>query len=1016
MQASVLRKCSITARTRPFAAMALCTILGLLWPGCRLASPVGETTETAYVWRTLAGQPGGLGNVDGLGEAARFCQPCGIACDTTGNLFVADYYNYAIRKISSDGAVTTVAGSVGEAGSSDGTGNDARFDKPAGVAADAAGNLFVADSGNHTIRKIAADGTVSTLAGLAGFPGYADGYGTAARFRYPQDVACDAAGNIFVADGFNHMIRKIRPDGTVTTLAGAPPGKSGQPAPGSTNGRGAAAQFRGPRGIAVDTAGNVFVADTENATVRKIRPDGTVTTLAGTAGKTGSANGQGAAARFVYPQGIAVDAKGNVYVADAGNRDIRRITPKGGVTTLTNAPALFLSPRGVAVNPVGNVAVTDNELQTVTLLTPHGRAIPLAGSASAHGSADGRGAAVRFNRPCGIAADERGNLAVTDTFGHTLRAVTPDGVVTTLAGRASSSGATDGAGGAARFSWPAGTAFDRAGNIYIADAGNHTLRKVTPDGRVITLAGRAGESGATDGAGNRARFAGPAGVALDRTGTLYVADRLNHTLRKVAPDGTVSTFAGASGKIGHADGARGIARFNNPSGVAVDALGTVYVADTGNHTVRKITPAGEVSTLAGCAGLRGNADGTGAFARFNGPAAVAVDRTGHVFVADRDNHTIRRIAPDGTVSTLGGQPNQMTAADGRGCEARFAQPSGIAVDDAGVLYVADACNNRITAGVPYSARRSAWLPVTEKAAPAGCPELAETKTASYVWDVFAGRPGVAGTADGHGTEARFRGPQGIAFDAHGNLIVAEGDSRALRVIAPDGAVTTRTLADCRWSAPIGIAANATGTCFVTDAAHAVWEVNAAGHVSKLACKPHTRDRFGAIIGIAADAAGNAYVADTGSRTVRKIAPDGEVSIRAGAWGIAGAADGTAADARFALPSVIAADRKGRLVVADETRLRTVDANGTVWTLTSDARIGRIDGLAVDAAGNAYAADRTHHAIWKVTPRGDVVKLAGSERAMGGSGWLITGLAVDREGRVYVSDSVGHCILRGSPAR
>jgi len=560
--------------------------------------------------------------------------------------------------------------------------------------------------------------------------------------------------------------------------------------------------------------------------------------------------------------------------------------------------------------------------------------------------------------------------------------------------------------------------------VYLADAGNHTLRRVAPDGTATTLAGSAGNSGSADGKGGQARFSWPADVALDREGNLYVADRGNHAIRKVTPAGAVTTLAGAAGKSGRANGAGSAARFNNPSGVAIDAVGNVYVADTGNQTIRKIMPGGEVTTLAGCAGMRGGTDGIGYLARFNGPSAVVVDAAGNVYVADRDNHMIRRVSPDGTVTTLGGQPNRMSAADGIGGAARFAQPSGIALDDAGVLYVADACNNRIAIGVPYVAQRTSWSPAHGKNCAVQEPVVSEeTKTAPYVWETFAGKPGNAGTDDGQGQSARLKGPQGIAFGAQGKLCVVDGSERAIRVIAPDGTVVTRTLPDCRWTAPIGIAAANDGTCYVTDAAHVLWKVMPAGEVLKVAGVARQRGtsngvgenaRFNFIPGIAADHAENLYLADGGNRMIRKVSPEGDVSTWAGAAGVCGSADGAGAAARFTFPTAVTSDRRGRLLVADDTRLRAVSPDGAVTTLAQGSTFGRIDGLAVDADGNVYAADRGRHAIWKVSPNGAVTKLGGSELAMGGSGWLVTGLAVDRQGRVYVSDSVRNCILRGTP--
>ena len=293
------------------------------------------------------------------GAAFLFTYPSGMAVDIAGNVYVADEGNHRIRKITAAGEVSTLAGS-GTAGFSNAVGTTAQFDSPGGVAVDAAGNVYVADSGNHRIRKITAAGVVSTLAG-SGVASFLDGTGAASRFDSPRGVAVDAAGNVYVADTVNNRIRKITAGGVVTTLAGSA-------VAGFLDGTGAAAQFFNPSGVAVDAAGNVYVADTLNNRIRKITAGAVVTTVAGS-GVGGFADGTGAAAQFFNPVGVAVDAAGNVYVADRFNNRMRKITGVGVVSTLAGSipgyldgpgsAALFLSPSGVAVDAAGNLYVAD---------------------------------------------------------------------------------------------------------------------------------------------------------------------------------------------------------------------------------------------------------------------------------------------------------------------------------------------------------------------------------------------------------------------------------------------------------------------------------------------------------------------------------------------------------------------------------------------------------------------------------------------------------------------------------
>ena len=667
------------------------------------ASPShAQSNYEPYFFATFAGN--GPGSADGTGRTARFDLPTGVAADTDGNVYVADFVNHTVRKITAAGAVTTLAGLANNPGSADGTGSAARFNGPRGVAVDSAGNVYVAEYDNHTIRKITSAGVVSTLAGLAGHTGSADGVGSAARFNSPSGVALDTNGNVYVSDRFNHTVRKITPAAAVSTLAGLA-GSTG-----SDDGRGSDARFYFPSSVAVDTNGYVYVADRSNDTVRKITPGGVVNTLAGLAGILGSDDGAGSAARFNLPSGVAVDTGGNVYVADSRNNTIRKITADGVVTTLaglggspgsndgTGNAARFNGPRAVAVDTAGTVYVADYYNNSIRKVTSAGVVSTLAGLSSL-GSADGMGSAARFNFPSGVAVDTNGNVFAADANNYTIRKVTSAGLVSTLAGLAGNSGSDDGTGSAARFYLPTGVATGTAGNLFVADSINHTIRKITSTGVVTTLAGLAGSPGSDDGSGSSARFSNPTGVTADSAGNVYVADTNNHTIRKISSAG-LTTLAGSPGSSGSVDGMGNAARFYFPSGVAVNTAGEVYVADAFNHTIRKITSVGVVTTLAGVAGTSGSVDGMGSAARFNFPRGVAVDSSGNVYVADEGNDSIRKIISTGVVTTLAGLADNPGSADGLGSAVRFNVPESVAVDSAGKVYVADATNNTIRVGFP----------------------------------------------------------------------------------------------------------------------------------------------------------------------------------------------------------------------------------------------------------------------------------------------------------------------------
>ena len=307
------------------------------------------------------------------------------------------------------------------------------------------------------------------------------------------------------------------------------------------------------------------------------------------------------------PTDIWIDASGDFYVADTFNNAIRKLSAAGVISTYAGVASLS------------------------------GTSPPVA--------------PVFLAQPFGVVSDAAGNVYVAEFATHRIRKIAPDGLITNFAGEGGVFGSADGVGTGARFTNPQGLAIDGAGNIYVADTGNQTIRKITPDGTVTTLAGLAGSFGYADGTGSAARFTAPRGIAADTSGTVYVADG-THTIRAITPAGVVTTIAGLAGSPGSNDGAGGAARFRDPPGIAVDAAGILYVADQGNHTIRKITTNGVVTTLAGRAGASGYADGTGNAARFNNPEGIAVDTAGNVYVADRGNNAIRKITPAGVVSTV----------------------------------------------------------------------------------------------------------------------------------------------------------------------------------------------------------------------------------------------------------------------------------------------------------------------------------------------------------------------------
>jgi len=320
----------------------------------------------------------------------------------------------------------------------------------------------------------------------------------------------------------------------------------------------------------------------------------------------------------------------------------------------------------------------------------------LAGSPGNAGFADGFFRNALFNSPGAVRTDSSGNVYVADNTNNVIRMITPGGVVSTVAGSAGVAGSTDGpALGGALFNNPSGVAIDSSGNIYVADGANNTVRKIS-GGVVSTLAGTAGTQGSVDATGSSARFENPQNIAINlSTGNLYVPDGSGDTIRMITPSGAVTTVAGVANVSGTSDGTGSAARFNNPTGIAIDASGNLYVADYGNDTIREVTPVGGVTTIAGSPGVFGSSDGSGSSARFNQPAGIAVDSAGNIYVADSGNDTVREISPLGAVTTIAGAAGVGDSVDGLGSNARLDSPDDVAVDSSGIIYVADNVNNTI---------------------------------------------------------------------------------------------------------------------------------------------------------------------------------------------------------------------------------------------------------------------------------------------------------------------------------
>lgn len=589
------------------------------------SSTVDQSTPDAQPYQSVlslvAGTTGGSGNLDGIGTAAYLGDPYAIATDGKGNLIVTEYNSNTIREISlATGFSKTLAGWYRINGGAAGSGVNALFSNPAGIAVDSAGNVFVADQGNCVIRRIIpSTGTVTTIAGALGQCAVSDGVGTAARFSRLGAMSIDSADNLYVSD--DSVLRKI------------------------------------------------------------VLSTSVVSTVAGKAGSPGTVDGVGTSARLGFLQGMVVDPAGNLYVSDSFATAIRKITlPSFTVTTITGASAAFVSPAGLALDTANNLYVSDTcSVRKIALAT--NTVSTLAGDTTCvnSGVVDGIGTAARFYDTEGIVFDS-GRLYATDYLGciHKIDPTTTS--VTTFAGNPPQIGYADGNGLTARFDHPTSVAIDSDSAVYIADTGNRTIRKLTiSSGIVTTIAGSAQAAGTTDGTGSAARFISTQGITTDGHGNLFVAD--NSSIRRISLSTNVVTT---------------VANGFQPSRLVADGNGNLYVASS-SSILQIFLPSGVMSTIAGQPSMTGSSDGTGSAARFGATiSGIALDRAGNLYISDMNNRTVRKLVlATQAVTTIAGSVGVAGSTDGTGTTALFSEPRGLAVDDAGNLYVADRGNGTI---------------------------------------------------------------------------------------------------------------------------------------------------------------------------------------------------------------------------------------------------------------------------------------------------------------------------------
>ena len=711
----------------------------------------GISSGQQYLVSTIAG--GAPPATPAVATAVSIGDPPRVAVDAAGNLYFGGLH--CIFKLDRNGNLNRVAG-TGRAGVSGdgGLATNAQLSYPDGIVLDAAGNLYFTERDANLIRKIDTSGMISTVAGT-GSAGYSGDGGPAlkAELRTPTGLALDPAGNLYVADADNDVIRRIAADGTISTFAG-----SGVRGFNTESGPARGVDMNSPEGIAFDAAGSLYIADTFNNRIRVVSPNGTLSTFAangypGYSGDGGPATG----ATLFFPVAVASGADGSIYIADLGNSRIRRVRQgsmetvagnPGGVAAIDHIPASgarLNGPTGVAVDKSGTVYFTEGSVGSgsgltvgdyrVWKVTPDGFLSTVAGNGNNSYSGDaGIATRAQLNTPAGMALDSAGNLYFADSQNHRVRKISPAGILTTVAGNELPGFSGDGGPAVlAELHNPTAVALDSEGNLFIADSENNRIRRVAADGTIGTYAGNGNAALFGDGTSSvRAALHGPRGLAIDSSDNVYIADTLNNRIRRVDNGGMIDSLP---------------VILNQPETVQVDAGGNLFIADRGNQRVRKVTSAGAVSTVAGT--------------ESSDPAGLAVDRSGNLYVSDAAGNRVRRFAPDGTVSVVAGTGSCCYAGDnGPAPNALFNGPWGIAVDPSGNVYIADSKNNAIR--LAFAGTSAAFVRTVTNAAT----NLAGAIAPGEIVTIFGTGLGPAQltTSNPTGSSVQFNGtPAGILY-------------------------------------------------------------------------------------------------------------------------------------------------------------------------------------------------------------------------------------------------------------
>ncbi len=1240
--------------------------------------------DTSGIISTVVGNgTSGYSGDGGDATAAQLDYPRGVVFDSNGNMYIADSNNQRIRKVDTAGIISTVAGN-GTSGYS-GDGGDAtatQLDFPTGVAFDSSGNMYIADSINHRVRKVDTAGKISTVAGN-GTSGYSGdgGDATAAQLYNPTGVAFDSNGNMYITDNANYRIRKVDTAGKISTVAGN--GTSGYSGDG---GDATAAQLSNPIGVAFDSNENMYIADFSNHCVRKVDTAGKISTVAGN-GTAGYSGDRGAAtnAQINGPTGLTFDSRGNMYIADWIDNRIRKVlnildmSPlvyqgiavsnynktitlafsealvnntidadalKSAVTLavdginfqmlnaddtvnisgtnlviniasaltgvnnrirvaasclkdiegnclvsgvetgylginsfidptissfdknpstqadvmitltlngntfigITNGPATLVKDTDYTVS--GNIVTIKKEylvnqtIGTTTLIFNFNAGVSqtldievinntqatistVAGNGTGGYSGDGGAAtSAQLYTPYGVAFDSGGNMYIADQNNHLIRKVDTLGNICTVAGNGTFGYSGDGGQAtAAQLYHPTGVAFDSHGNMYIADRANNRIRKVDASGNISTVAGNGMEGYFGDGVtADTAPLYCPMGVAFDSSGNMYITDVGNRRIRKVDGFGMISTVAGngTEGYSGDGDNATS-AQLYWPRGVAFDSSGNMYIAEEGNQRIRKVDTSGIINTVAGngTAGYSGDG-GAATFAQLYNPTGVAFDSSGNMYIADGANNCIRKVDTAGIISTVAGNGAEGYSGDGGAATAaQLKWPTGVTFGSSGDMYITDGGNHCI--------RKVLIIPDMSPPVYQGVTVSNDSKNVTLTFnealfnntsDAATLKVSVTIATDGVNYQAlaagdtvsisganlvinlagaltggnnRIKVAASSLKDTKGNSLVDSVETGCLVINSLDPtacsfdknpsaqadviittALNGSTLSDISNNTmklvqntdyiisgnivtikKVYLANQATGTTTLTfifngEASQTMnIEISNStpGTISTIAgngIRGYLGDggeasaaQMNNPYGVATDNNGNVYIADCANHCIRKIDIFGKISTVAGNGTFGYSGDGgNAIAAQLYGPVGVAFDSNGNMYIADyyNYRIRKVDISGIISTVAgngtagysgdggaaTDVQLNGPSGVAPDGSGNLYISDQYNHRIRKVDTSGKISTIAGNgtwgysgdgENATLSQFYYPTGVAFDSSGNMYIADFNNHRIRK-----